>query len=491
MRCLRNFIVLGTSLFVFPLCASAAAEVSEVSGSRAATLKLGYERLSLPANEKMGLLGTTYLMQVMPEVSVGPAAYGSITGTRGGFFTIGIEGAWRHALVSDLEVQSGLFLGGGGGGPGSVGGGLMVRPHVDLLWNFSGVRTGLSYSSVSFQNGFINSSQLGMLVSVDTDLRYLSSDAAGKIVTVRERQGVGFDRAIAVLGSYRTKRGAVSPSIGYAGVRFDHFFTPNTYWGIETSGAASGNASGYAEFLGTLGAEMPIWKEHLTVGTRVAVGMGGGDPNLINVGGGQLNKLGVYATANLTRDTHLSLDTGYAMSPGGLFRASYSSANLIIDLDHPYAPQTEGKVDEYEWMVGTEHYYTVRHKNAPQDTLNGIALKANIYMNEQLYLSGQAHCAYGGLSGGYAVGLFGMGYRSPKTAAGLYMGGEVLIGAAGGGLVDTSGGAVTQPMLFVGMDISKGVGVKLGVGQVKSLKGGLNSKVVDATLNFAFGTAGR
>lgn len=488
-----NFVLLSSLLLTAQVHAqeSGVNEAPDLSASLPVSVRLGYEQLKLPKGEKMGLVGTSYLLHATPEIEVGPSVYGSITGQRGGFYTIGMEADWHRALFSNVEVQTGMFVGAGGGSPPSVGGGLMLRPHVDLLWNFSGVRTGFSYSSVSFKNGFVNSRQFGMLLSLDTDFVYLPREKTGMMTSVRARQGIGFDRVIAVVGSYRSKRGAVSPSIGYAGARLDHFLTPHTYWGIETSGAASGNASGYAEFLGTMGAETPLLGDWLTVGTRAAVGMGGGNPTLIDVGGGQLNKFGVYATANLTRDTHFSLDTGYVQSPGGLFRASYGSANLIIDLDHPYGQKIISRAGEYEWMVGTEHYYKVLHYTAPRDTLNGLVMKANIYLDKNIYLAGQAHAAYGGLSGGYAVGLFGMGYRFDKTRDGLYWGGDMLVGAAGGGLVDAGGGAVTQPMLYVGMDINKAEGIRLGFGKVKSLQGRMNSPVVDLTYNIAYGAAGR
>ena len=67
----------------------------------------------------------------------------------------------------------------------------------------------------------------------------------------------------------------------------------------------------------------------------------------------------------------------------------------------------------------------------------------------------------------------------------------MLIGAAGGGGVDTSGGAVMQPMAYLGMDMTKVVGIKLSAGRVKSLKGALNSNVADLSVNFAFGTSSR
>jgi hypothetical protein len=44
-----------------------------------------------------------------------------------------------------------VYVGGGGGGVAMVGGGLMVRPHADLLYKFDGGTAGVSVSQVRFR----------------------------------------------------------------------------------------------------------------------------------------------------------------------------------------------------------------------------------------------------------------------------------------------------------------------------------------------------
>src|SRR5678815_2275423 len=77
--------------------------------------RLGYERVQFPDKEHVGLLGTTYLVDVpaVAGLSAGPAVYGAITGNRGGFFTIGGEIAWRRQLTGPLGIEVGFFAGGG------------------------------------------------------------------------------------------------------------------------------------------------------------------------------------------------------------------------------------------------------------------------------------------------------------------------------------------------------------------------------------------
>ncbi len=94
------------------------------------------------------------------------------------------------------------------------------------------------------------------------------------------RHGAGFDRVMATVGRYRPRSNVTdlsgapaTNSIGTVGVRLERLLSPSLYWGLEAAGASSGNAAGYAEFLGTFGAETPIWGETLAIGARLALGM--------------------------------------------------------------------------------------------------------------------------------------------------------------------------------------------------------------------------
>jgi hypothetical protein len=217
--------------------------------------------------------------------------------------------------------------------------------------------------------------------------------------------------------------------------------------------------------------------------------MGGGGS--VSVGGGQLTKVGAYAAANLSRNTHLTLEGGYAHAPNGTFRASYGQVIFGWDMDHPEVTDNQSTVVRNEWVMGSEHYYAAARKNGSKQDLNAINLKLDRYLTRNFYLTGQAHSAYDGNAGGYSVGLVGAGFRIKKYAWPLSVGAELLAGAAGGGGVDTSGGAIIQPMAYLGMDFSKSVGLRLSAGRVKSLKGNLNSNVLDLSVSYAFGTTSR
>ena len=467
--------------------------------SQSAQIKLGVENIKLPTGPSMGMVGVTYLVEAAPGIYLGPAAYGAISGNQGGFFTVGGEVAWQQALTSKLSFQTGIYAGGGGGGGGSAlwGGGLMLRPHADLLWDFGGgVMAGVTASYVGFpQGGNVHSSQLGVTLAFDTAFNTTRPDYIQHHLSVEGRQGFGIDRAVATFGAYfpeaSTKKndGSASPSqMAYAGVRLEQFLNPNLYWGIEAAGAASGGVAGYAEFLGTVGAETALFS-NTTVGGRVSLGMGGGGG--VSVGGGLLTKVAGYLTYDLTEALHLSLEGGYAVAPDGDFKASFASGNLVLDLDHPYRVGGTPRITENEFTFGSSHYFNAKMKSGDARSLDLVTIRLNRYLNDAVYLTGQAHSAYNGGAGSYSVGLVGLGYRSFPVLPHLIVGAEFLVGAAGGGGVDSAGGAVLQPMAFVEYKWTQSLGLKVSAGEMKSWNGGLNTAVLDIAVDFDYGSISR
>jgi hypothetical protein len=484
---------LATLLCAMPLLAGAADEPApEPLLAGPAEVRIGYERLRLPGNEHMGLLGTSYLIDLGRGFAAGPAAYGAISGRRGGLFIVGAEAAWHHPIVGPLELEVGAFAGGGGGGGAPVGGGLMLRPHVDLLWDLGGLKAGISASRTRFPNGQIDSSQLGLVVSVPTEFRYVDRDRIGTPVSISGRSGMGFDRIQAVLGIYkprpgskRNSGGALTQKIGFVGTRLERALDDHLYGGIEAAGAATGGVAGYAEYLAHLGTETTFWGNLLTLGARGALGMGGGGD--VDVGGGLLMKGGVYGTLRLSRSLGLSIDGGYTRAPQGSFKALHGSASLVWVLDDPSDVTAPPRNVRTDWVMGGERYPAARRDGTVRN-LQLVVMKVSRFVTPSVYLTGQAHSGWGGGAGGYTVGLFGAGAQT-RIGSRVHVGAEALIGAAGGGGVDTQGGALVQPMAYLGVDLTRDFALRIGAGRIKALKGALSASVVEASLVFSFGVA--
>ena len=481
----------------------ARAQGSEASGIvvRPAEVRITAERLKLPGNEGMGLVGTSYSVDVGGGLSFGPAIFGAISGERGGLFTLGAELAWRQRLGNGpLKAEAGLYVGGGGGGSAPVNDGLMLRPHLDILYDFGPYNVGLSWSRVRFPGSPIDSSQLGLVLSTNTEFSFVPRDRLHLPLTAIGRPGAGFDRVQGVAGVYqprgdsrRVGGGALPDSIGYAGIRAERAFNGIAYWGLEANAAAQGGVTGYAEYLATVGVEQGIGDQTFTLGSRLALGMGGGGG--VDTGGGLLAKGSVYGAMRLSRDLAATLEAGVTQAPGGNLKALHASASLMWIFDDAGNVFSPSRTTRSEFSTSVEHFDAAR-ANGTTEALSAVVLKASRFLDENLYITGQAHSSLDGRAGGYSAGLFGFGWQTALGGRkgggpGWHVGLEALVGAGGGGGVDVRGGALVQPNAYVGFDLGPSTALRISAGKLRAQRGELNSTVVDVGLVISFGLAGQ
>jgi hypothetical protein len=459
-----------------------------------ARVRLGAERVHLPAGERMGLVGLTELLNVGGEWWVGPGVYGAATGHRGGLFVPGVEGAWSHPFNDWAAVDAGVFAGGGGGAAAPVGGGLMLRPHLDLVFRFPGFYTGPTWSKVWFTSGKINSNQLGWMLNFDSSFRYRPSGST-KLATDGSATGLGFDHVDAMVtfakprGSISTAGAPMTQRIGLVGLRAERTVDGPLWAGIETAGAASGGVAGYAEVLGTAGLRWPVVSDRLSLGVRASIGLGGGGG--IDTGGGLLLKTAAGATLRLTDTLGVGAELGLVDAPQGHYKAGTAAVSLNWALDVPQRDMGDwfnsrpGVPTRMEFGAGLEHYRAAR-KAGPPRALDAVVLQINRFVAPYVYVTGQAHSALAGGAGAYSVGLFGVGAQLPIGSR-LRFGAEALAGAAGGGGVDTQGGAVVQARAYADFALTHSLSLRVAGGKIKSVHGGLDAPVVDAALVFSFG----
>jgi hypothetical protein len=460
----------------------------------AARTRLGFERVKLPGGEGMGLTGLSELLSIGGDWWAGGGVYGATTGHRGGLFVPGVEVAWMPTIAKRLKLDTGVFAGGGGGGNAPVGGGLMLRPHADLLWQGDGWSTGPTVSWVRFGNqGRIDSKQVGWVLDFNSDFRFRGAgpirvgeptDPRGAIA-----RGLAFERIDATLtryqprkGSVRVDNGAALSGIDLVGIRAEHPFGDMEWAGIEAAGAASGGVAGYAEVLGTVGLRWPVAGGRVVLGVRGALGTGGGGG--VDTGGGALYKAAGGATVRLTDTLGLTTEIGIVRAPQGRFNANTVDLALNWQLDPQPGAWRDGT--RMEWVAGVERYDAARKVGGPHP-LEAGALAINRFVTENVYLTGQAHSAFGGGAGAYSVGLFGVGAQVPVVPR-LRLGAEVLAGAAGGGGVDTRGGAIVQARAYMDVPLDRTLSLRVGAGKVRAVHGGgLDAPAIDAALVFRFG----
>jgi hypothetical protein len=452
---------------------------------------LGFERVRLPGGERLGLLSAGYVLELAPGWWAGPMVVGAATGKRGGLFTWGGELQRRWVLEDHLGLALGLYAGGGGGASAPVGGGLMLRPHAELMFDFRGWQAGVSLSQVRFPSGEIRSTQWGLQLMVDDRFAFAPPGHAGQRVAFEGRGGIGADSMHPMVGRYTGRKDAAGGTVSYVGLRLEQQATPTLSATLEAAGAAAGGADGYMEALGGLSWQWPVLGPSLRAGLRGAVGLAGG--GAAHTGGGPIAKAGVTARWQVSGPLSLEMEAGRAKAFNGDFSARYVQLALGLPLDDARAgtgtaaPEAR-TLHDMEWGFSLLHYANAERKDGGERAMQLVGLSFNRALGEHLYLSAQAQGAVAGGAGAYSVGLVGLGARTRfGPDAGWSTGVEALVGAAGGGGVASRGGAVMQPMLWVGRDLGRYSRLKLGAGTIKSRRGELSTPVAQLTWSVEFG----
>ncbi|EHR71703.1 hypothetical protein BurJ1DRAFT_2881 [Burkholderiales bacterium JOSHI_001] len=474
-------ILLRLLLAPLLLLGAATATAQSVPSTLNTATTLGFERVRFGSGERLGLVGGSLLFEGGRNWWFGPAVYGAASGQRGGFFVGGLEVQQRIRLGPRSGVVLGLYAGGGGGGSSPVGGGLMLRPAVTLVQDLGGLQAGLSLSQVRFPSGDIRSNQLGLVLGWDGSFRATDPARAGRAPGLYGRTGLGMDHLLITAGRYAPRGGGAS--IGLIGARALRS-VGDWHLGIESAAAAQGSAAGYMEILAEAGTGWPV-TPRLNLGVRGALGLGGG--GAVPVGGGVLAKLAVGGAYQLSPHLHLGAELGLVDALNGSFRAGTAQLWLAMALE----PMSgDGRVVRYEWAPALQHNLRAQRKDGSRGTLDTIGLRLNRWVDGHWYLSAQAHSAYAGGAGAYSIGLVGAGVGTAPVAQGWQFGAELLVGAAGGGGVNTAGGAIVQGLGWAGYALSPDTMLRLGLGGVKSLKGDLSSPVLEVSWQRAFGLNG-
>ncbi len=470
---------------------------------------LSYDALELPANESMGLLGTSYLYD-FKNTYFGLGIYSAISGSRGGFFTGGIEAGARYKLTNNLYLDGGMFVGGGGGGAAPQGGGLMLRPHLGVVLDRDTYKASLSATKVKFPNGDIDSDQISLGFEIPFESIYkrntdtkITADDIRQFINLTGKQLGWSDHYFTVTAQRYMIPGGVKntagqsnlPDMSLVGFEYGTRIDKNTFYFFETAGAASGGADGYAQILGGLRYIKPLTTNSGMI-LKAAIGAAGG--GRVDTGGGIIHKESIGAYYALSNRVTLSTEAGYI----GAIDGDFEAATLKLGFSYATKFLTTGKklrsiagdtrFDTKQWNIrlSNQRYLSDMsiRKNGTDDTpVDLIGFKIDRFISDDIYVSGQALGAYEGKSGGYAVGLVGLGARLQINNDWLVFG-EAAIGVAGGGSVDTGGGAITQPSVGLEYKLHEDLGLQASIGKIKATSGNLNTTIIDFGLNYKFQT---
>ena len=470
--------------------------------------RLSYDNLSLPNDENMGLLGTSYLLD-FDDSYLGLGVYSAIDGQRGGFFTGGIQLGHQLELGQGFALDSGVFIGGGGGGAAPQGGGLMLRPHVSMIKNIGGLNLGLGVSKVKFPNGDIDSNQLSLQLDMPFGFVYKSFDdkqaSNNDILTLDANSDlrVGWkDYYMATTyqqymidnGVKNTSGALMANDMSLVGFEYGIKSTDGYYHYLETAGAGSKGTDGFAEFLGGMGYSKAFGR-NFGLNLKAALGAAGGGG--VDTGGGLIYKQNIGLYVRPFNEVSLSAEVGRV----GAFDGEFKANTLKLGLQYPFKLLSAGggvrKASNYDytsnglWAIREVHQSylgsSTLRKNSSKDPVQLLGVKLDRYLDNDTYITGQALAAYKGESGGYAVGLIGAGQDFNITQD-LNLFTEFGVGVAGGGGIDTGGGTIMQPLVGFNYEFSPGFSLQSSFGKMIAMSGGGDTNVVEFGLKYQFGT---
>jgi hypothetical protein len=284
---------------------------------------------------------------------------------------------------------------------------------------------------------------------------------------------LGFDRLSLIGGRYALRGPAPSPNVDWIGLRLERLGAGGrTSWGIEGAAAANGSSAGYMEGLVHGGAVFAL-ADGLRIGTRVALGFGGG--GAVPSGGGTIAHLDATLALNLSPGSRLGAAFGRVRAASGAMRGTRAELSWTTDLE-PALPagnaHRSGTVRRMEWAGLLQQLGDVRRSDGRERALQTAGLQLNAWLGPNTYVTGQAHSALGGGAGAYGQGLVGVGIATALPSAAWQFGGELLIGAGGGGGVQSLAGPLARVLLWSAWPARRdGAQLRLGVGAASSPKG--------------------
>lgn len=402
-------------------------DIIKKNGSYKSTL----ENIDISSTEDMGLLGLGYFIDINKNYYIGTSVYGAVSGERGGFFVLGIDGGYKYHINDKSSIEAGLFLGGGGGGSAPQGGGLMLRPHVSYNYDFDSFKLGLGLSSVKFPNGDISSNQVFLQAEIPFNETYLKGHQYNLTPTynsIKNQLGTSlYSTYMATIIEHYTPFGDVhnvkTKNFQLVGFEYGGYLNKNTFVFIQTSGAMAGDAGGYMEVLSGLGYKYNFKNTPISADARFEIGAAGGGQ--VDTGGGLVTKIKTGLSYDITNNFSLRGDVGYMDSIGGDFKAKTYGINLVYNLKTPSMKELK-KASNNILLNSSPTSITVTHKSylksntmlinksAEAKQIDLIGLKIRKHLNPNTYITGEAYGAYEGDAGGYAEGLIGFGLQSPE-----------------------------------------------------------------------------
>lgn len=464
------------------------------------------DKLNQP-EENMGFSGIHYNLWLNDNLYTGGGFYGTVSGKRGGLFTLGLNFGAKYTLKNNLFVDLGLHFGAGGGAGAPDGGGAMILPHINFGYEFGNFSTSIGWSYVNFfDEGLINSHQANISIQIPLTYDYSLFNNREKSYATSILKPSNWNQKTKRL-SLMLHQNNLSPfrtskltngstlfgkTIRLAGFEINSYFTDNWFTFFRADGAFDGIKGGYMDILFGGGYHFSFNKNRTNILTKFGIGAGGGGG--VDSAGGFFIYPDISIEQKLFDDIYFAVNKGILMNPDNHFGSStlgfalkYYINQSGIKSDKNYF--TTSKIKGLEVIFGQDIYFNAERDKNTTEHLYQLGLQINVFLNNNIYVVGETSFANFGNAGAYAEGIVGFGYRTNdflNNKMSFFVQG--LAGAAGGGDISTGQGLIFKPGIGFNYKINDLINFRTEGGYVKAKGGILGSTYANFGISYEIGS---
>ena len=430
-----------------------------------------------------GLHSLTALWKMGDNYYVGQSIYSAALGDAGGAFFWGYEFGKRYPITSNYFLNLSTFLGGGGGASQVPGDGLMTRTYAGIssfLTPTLSMETGISY--IYIKGSTIQTPALNLSFSYLTnnliDGVENNNQKLPDILAIKPTL-----RTFNIPGSVVSRSQVQQGNVSLIGVEIAFERNANREIFISGDGAFLGDGEGYMNIM--LGTRSVWAKQNFQMFGDVSLGFGGGGD--IDTGPGILGSIGLGGRVPLSKRVDLEM----GIQSLAAFNGSFNALSPYIRTSYIFKrPNLLIKSQNFQYSTGFSYqlanleFRKIGEQSNANPVLNFTSL--DVSLNNNFYLIGEAQTVMLGDSGGYALGLLGLGYRHSLSKR-WNLSPEVFIGAAGGGGVETKGGLLAGGQIELDYKFSERLWLSAGLGYLASIKGkGMAPTIINFGLKIPF-----
>jgi hypothetical protein len=432
------------------------------------------------------LHSVTVSKEIRKNLYFGQSLYSAVSGDAGGLFIGGFDFFKRFSINEDQNFELGIFLGGGGGAALVPGDGMMEKYNLSFNQKLNSdytISLGASYLNVTGSDISSGTLNFGFAKAQS----YATVFGHGKDTINSGRFLVSVKPVIKQFWPENSLKRNGVPLKKMSLIGIEATFAPSPYAlnesFIQTTGAVAADGEGYADI--QFGFRQHSSKSNTNGFWEISTGFGGGGE--VDTGGGLLGSFGVGASFPIFYGNVIELGIQKIISLDGELNAfSPFVRSEIIFNEKKKAYNTKRK-----WQLSfgvTKQLANDRFRQtgvAQSGSVSLIENSVDLFVNSNIYLTGNAQTVISGNAGGYAVGLMGLGYTQPINDLFSYSL-EIQIGAAGGGGINTKGGMSKAARLEIDYNLKESLAFSVGAGKLSALNN--NSGFDSITLHIGLKT---